>query len=229
MKFNTHTIRMALAAGIVSLCGATAVHATPTLTISSGGTTITVVDGGANDADLLVPGEVGFVGSVGVYNLNLDVGATKPFSGTATIPYFTLNATANSSAAGVLTIMFSDTDFGPSNGIFRSTLTGYAGGTVTSNAYDSTSNALFAESTLLTSLSGSGPLNSTSANGVGTPTGSYSLTEVLTITHTGMGTTSAGTTTTVPDGGSTLTLIGLSLVAIVGVHRLINGQSLLSL
>ncbi|MGZ5565953.1 MAG: hypothetical protein ACXWKG_02965, partial [Limisphaerales bacterium] len=84
--------------------------ATPQLRLSDGTTTITVTDGDANDQST-TPGVVYYNGPVGPnWVLDITVGITKPAAGaTAGEPYMDLNTYNQSSAAGDLTLEYTET------------------------------------------------------------------------------------------------------------------------
>src|SRR5437868_3939340 len=83
--------------------------AVPQLRLSDGTTTITVVDGDANDKEL-DPGAVTFIGTVGPHwNIsNVATGATKPLLGSPSEPFMDMEASCFSTSAGDLIVQFTD-------------------------------------------------------------------------------------------------------------------------
>jgi hypothetical protein len=190
--------------------------------ISDGITTLVIADGSLSDSDTTA-GIVKYVGTLGVWKLDL-FGITKPEDGSATDPYLYLHdfsASSTSAASSTLTIWFSDTGFGPTGTYTVAEIGGVTAGSVTYETFTGT--GLFDETTLLTSLAF--PSGAFSGTDIGTVTGAvgpYSLTDKVTITH-GAGSkvkTSFDATLTVPDGGTTLSLLGLSLLGLVAASRI---------
>jgi hypothetical protein len=74
-------------------------------------------DGAGNSAllsDTDGDGVITYSGTLGVWNLNVTTGVSKPFIGGVTTPKMDLNSVnASTRAGGVLTIMLTDTDFYP--------------------------------------------------------------------------------------------------------------------
>jgi hypothetical protein len=213
-------LKLGAVASALFLGGYSVANAVPTLTISDGITTITVLD------STPATGLVVWSGTIGGWTLNLDTGDTKPDSGTAEIPDMTLGfQTLSPTAGGTLTITWSDAGFGPSTGDFNASITGNStprgGGSATTSVgfttYYNTGNTIPAGpvgGTLLTtinSLPGS-ELAYVSPLLLG---GDYSLTEVVTITSSssrqGVETTGHAYLVAVPDAGSTLILLGTAM------------------
>ena len=178
-----------LLAGMAALAAislAPAAQAIPQLRLSDGFTTITVTDGGVGDINGSA-GVIVFQGAIGVFNINVTTGVTKPVLGSPTEPVLDLNSIAvNGTGPGTLTISFSETDFvstGPSVN-FLTSVGGVTAGSVVFDYFASASNANFATD-LLVSTTGSlvGPFVDTDL-GAEALTGLYSLTTVATITHT---------------------------------------------
>ncbi len=177
-------------------------YATPTLTLSDGTHT------GTGTSGLYGAGTDGFSGSVGSWNINVTTGISNSPGG---LPGLDLNSIDeySGSVGSTLTITFSDTGF-TQNGSALADIGGTqsysSGSTITFNTYWNTTN-------LLTT---SGGLTSTPFSAIDTssinPTGTYSLTEVVTITANGPGESSFDANVTVPDGGTTALLVGLALI-----------------
>ena len=198
-------------------CLVQSVNAIPTLTLSDGiaADTKTIVDNGVGD---LNPdsGIVLFSGSLGVFNINVTSGFTKPAVGSAAAPEIDISSFNNATAAGTLTITFSEGGFTG----FPGTVKADFGGTqMNGNA----TNTVLQNGMLLTTI---GPLSGTNFSGgmSGSLTGGapYSLTQSVVMNFTAAGDKSfdAHVGVAVPDGGMTVTLLGLGLAGLAGVGRL---------
>ena len=184
-------------------------YAIPTIKLYDGVTTVSVLDGSGSDLDP-APGIVTWFGPVGVWQINVTTGTS---SGSAASPFLDLNSVnASSTAGGTLTVSFSDTGFGPSDGGVGVSVGGTAAGTVQFETYADAGNGLFTLTTLLTSQSfGAGGFSGAASASLALPA-SYSLTEVATITHAaGEEATSFEGQLHVPDGGTTAWLLGITL------------------
>jgi hypothetical protein len=214
-------LHRALAAATVATMGLMPVQAwaVPTLQLTSGGTTVTITDGGAGDANSAA-GAVTFIGSIGDFFLNVSTGLTKPALGSATKPDIDLNSVNSSTSAGTLTISFSETDYiGNGNLRFKTDVGGTTQGEASFTVYGDATNTLFGTGTTLASLGAfSGGAFSGSNSTRAEFNGPYSLTQVATITHPGSGTTSYDIQTTIPVP-ATLGLIGIGLVGLGVVGR----------
>lgn len=190
-------------------------YAVPTLRLTSGAS-FTIADQSALDFNPAV-GVVTFIGTVGVFNINVSTGLTKPASGSAVTPYMDLNSINSSTAGGTISIEWTEDSFGPpaGSGTFVGAIGGTTAGTVSYNAYLDAGNTLFAPTTLIASL---GPFGGPAFSGVGgtgaaLPAGQYSLTQIVNITHGGPGTTSFDAELELPDSGLTMVMLGSSLAA----------------
>lgn len=181
-----------LLAGMAALAAislAPAAQAIPQLRLSDGFTTITVTDGGVGDINASA-GVIVFQGAIGVFNISVTTGVTKPVLGTPTEPVLDLNSIAvNGTGPGTLTISFSETDFVSTGSSvnFLTSVGGVTAGSVVFDYFASASNANFATD-LLVSSTGSlvGPFVDSDL-GSESLTGLYSLTTVATIVHTANG------------------------------------------
>ena len=165
-------------------------HAIPQLQIIQGASSLTIADQDVNDAsgDL---GGIAFVGSVGSFSFNVSGAATKPLIGSAANPRLDLSSlNINGASSGIIQLLFTETDFF-GDGSPVSFITGIGGataGTVTFDAYASASNTAFATDILLGSSGAlSGPTFDFDTMATLAMNGSYSLTTVVTIAHTGSG------------------------------------------
>lgn len=194
-------------------------EAVATLSLFDGTTTINVTDGGGNDSNVNV-GAVTYNGSIGIWQINVSTGLTKPIIGSPMRPDMDLNSVDFSTGAGTLVITFTDTDFTLPFGSAIAAIGGTQNGGNSTIRYE-TYQITGTSTNLLTSV---GTLTSTpfaasaSGNLIGTE-GSYSLRQVVTITHTAAGTSSFDASLQVPDGGATAALLGLGLVAVEGIRR----------
>ena len=204
--------------GAVSMLGflSQPARAIPTLTLSDGGSnTVTILDNGAGDLNPAL-GAVTFLGSVGIFDLNVSTGLTKPAQGSAAAPQIDLNSIDTSTGAGTLTITFSEDGFTGFPGTFHD----HFGGTQTNG---SIVNTVLQNGMLLVT---NGPFSTASfagdASGALTGGAPYSLTQSVALTFSGPGMKSfdAGGNVAVPDGGMTVTLLGLGLAGLAGVGRL---------
>ena len=207
-----------LTAIVVASGLALSAHATPTLTLSDGTTTIMVMDNQAGDLDPTL-GSVVFNGAVGTnFNINTSAGLTKPGDGSASAPAIDLSSLNHALGAGTLTITFSETGFTAFPGI----LTGHIGGTIAvggsltnvvmQNALDLVTNGPF----------GPGPFSGTGSAALidGAP---YSLTQTAILTFGARGSTSFDAMASVPgvpDGGTTVTMLGIGLLAVAAARRI---------
>lgn len=169
-------------------------HAISKLKLSEGLTSIEIADGGGGDLNSTA-GVITFIGNVGAFNItNVSTGITKPAQGAENNPHMHLNSVDISGGAGVLTIMFTDTDFTDLavglNGL-QAQFGGVASGSIAYEAWFGATNGEFEMTTKLSDLGGftSGSFSGTTSLPF-SPTGLYSLTQIVTITHTAGGTSS---------------------------------------
>ena len=224
MKHKKASIIIASAAMLAA--GTQFAGAVPTLTLFDGTTTITVVDGGVGDSNAAA-GAVTWVGTIGVWSVNVSTGITTPVT-TPPYPHLDLNSQDTSTAAGTLTIKWSDTG-NPAN---NKGMTLNIGGTVESvtsasltyRLYGDAGNTALATTTLLGTDGPFGPgafsQNGHTSVGLGGLGPNFSLTQQIVITHTGAGTTSFNAESqVVPDGGTTIALLGGSMLGLGAIRR----------
>ena len=229
MKSKTPLKISLLAAAVFSLSSPPHAHAITTLRLTDGVTTITIADAGAGDANP-VAGAVTFIGSIGSFSINnVTTGLSKPVLGSATLPFLDLNSVDVSGSAGTLTISFSDNFFGLTPGDVTANIGGTTGGTVSYSTFADASNLLFGKSTPLTSQGpfGGPAFSGTSFADLGLLS-PFSLTQEVVITHaSGVRATSFNAELKaqgVPDGGSTVGLLGLALVGLESLRRRFRGS-----
>ena len=223
---------LAAVAAVAGLAGSA--QAIPTLLISDGVNSITVTD---------VSGIIHYSSSASgsgwnaadKWNLVITTGIASPpapFGGTVTFPSLDLSIQASSvGGAGVLSISVFNTGYGPTSGSAKAQLTGNllsgtAGGinlnTFYSTANDGATTGVNAHSitTSGTITPGVGGVYSYTGSGSLTAGAPYSLTEVVTIDGRSAASYSLdGSTHTVPDGGTTLVLLGSALSSLALLRK----------
>jgi hypothetical protein len=195
------------------------------LRLTEGANQVTVVDGGAGDANPAA-GAVTFIGDVGVFSINVSTGITKPILGSASFPEMHLNSVNVSTAPGTLTIEFTETDFTNFASIpaFLMQFGGVTDGTISYSAYLDNNNTAFGQGTLIASsqLHSNGAFAEEFASNIVPSDEPYSLTQVVTITH-GAGTLDTSfdaTLQAVPEpGAATLALIGIAIGGLSFMRR----------
>jgi hypothetical protein len=204
---------LAVATGVVALV--TSASAVPTLYLSDGTVALTVADNSAFDSDSR-DGVVTYNGALGAnWTMSVSTGKTKPELGSATDPKLLLSSSSTSKGAGMLTIAFSDDGFGPVSGTLVNSFNGTSAGTVSGATFVDGGNVLGAQSTLLISGLAVGGAQSADFS----MTGPFSLTEVITIIHSGSGLTTVGEELSVPDAGLTLAMMGFGLIGLAAFAR----------
>ena len=205
------------AVGAFALFAANTANAIPTLKLSDGITTVTVGDGQIGVvSDLSAQtGAVTFIGAVGSWIVNVSTGISDPILGSPTNPHMDLNSVNVNVSGG------SGTDFAM-EALIGGTLNLASGSLLTYNTYASATNSLFAETHLLTSQTfNPGAFSGTDAGSFPvTPfPAPYSLTQKVVITHGAAGSTSFNAALQVPDGGTTVALLGFVLLGVEGLRR----------
>lgn len=182
-------------------------NAAATLTVYDGvNPLITVIDNGLGD-QFPITGEILVQTNVGVWSLDINVAVTKPIFGSTTEPVMDLSASASSSAAGSLRLVFSDNGFGPATGTLNATETGQvvngAPGTVTYGVYGDPANVIGATTVLIVGLGTTAFPTSETASGPLTLSAPFALTQIVTFTASGATTISsdASLNVTVPEPG----------------------------
>jgi hypothetical protein len=155
-------------------------------------------------------GAVTYIGGLGVWTLNVSTGVSKPVIGSAENPSMDLNSVDYSSSAGILTITWFDNGYTGLGGA-NMEIGGTTAGTIAYGAYQN--NALIGTTgslggTFAMTTGGSLPYDSTP----------YSLSEAITIVHSGAGISSFDAALSVPEPG-TLLFLGAGLITLFGIRR----------
>ena len=204
-----------------------------TLTIDDGlGNSLSLADNGVavtagtvsgtGDNFGAIDGVLQFTGTVGAYDV-----VTQTAVSSSPSPFLNLVYSVRTlgPASGTLSIQLTDTDFvsGIGNFTFRSDVNNSSqGGTFTAMQMLDADNVAFGGVPEFTADHGAVLVNQSEAIVLGVAlTGPFSLTEAITITHTGPGTTSGDITSTVSTVVPTPAALpaGLALMGLVAVHR----------
>jgi len=212
MKINTKILQIT-AAGALALATVNFAQAVPTLTMFDGTTTITITDGGAGDSSALA-GSVVWVGAIGVFNINVNTGLTKPILGTSTAPHMDLNFSANATAAGSLSVTFSDDGFN-----YTGSLVDVFGGTAGNNSLVTDTVLKNGGAFINQGPFGTGGFTATTSAFV-TLVPADVLSLRVNITTTGAGVSSGDKDVhSAPDNGLTVSLLGGAMVGLIALRR----------
>ena len=217
---------IALASSVVLIASMPFAAAVATMRISHSGEpsnwTVIEDEGTLDEADGIV-GSVSFLGTFGNWWLSVTTGITKPAVGTEERPFMDVNfVAASSTPGGTLVIEFSETDFGPMapNTNYVISIGGTTNGTLNCTTLVDVNNVLFAGDELGNRTFGPGAF-ACDVGAPGTYTSPFSLTKRITIDHGAGGTlvSSGDTEITVPDGGTTIAMLGLSLLGLGALRK----------
>ncbi|MBI1927878.1 PEP-CTERM sorting domain-containing protein [Candidatus Poribacteria bacterium] len=186
------------------------------LTSVGAAVTTTITDDLAGDSTPLTTGLITFSGAVGNFDVNVTLGSSKPFLGSATNPIMNITSlNATSTTADTLKIELTDTSFTGIVPGFQSDINGtLVPGTIDLKTYYDNGNGEFVLTTLVGSIGPIGPGvvsgSDTQAAAVVAP---YSITLVSNVVHTAAGqkTTFDATIQAVPEPSSLL-LLGAGLL-----------------
>ena len=211
-------MRKLFLSGLAALGLAVSSQATPVLVIwDDAGHTQTIYDNLAGDF-ASGSGQIAWVGSIGVWNLDVSVGVT---TGSSANPILDLSSSSTSTGAGVLSVWYGDNNFGSSAGSVNATI----GGTLLTgaslnffSAYNLENDPIGA-SFVLTNGQYSGNPFSGSETASFNPSGPYALVDYVVLTHTRAGTSSYDAMVSVPESGSTAILMSFGLIGLGLVKR----------
>jgi hypothetical protein len=216
-------LKTAMLMAMIAVCTQFAA-ATAILSISDGTNTVWAEDdqfipsGNQVTDKYPMPGVITIIQSFSNWTMNVSTGISKPIVGNAIEAEMDLNTiNVNSFAAGTLTIMFSDNNFGPlpENWYFKSAVGGTTVGTVSVKTYYDPTNTVhtigdnslgtLATDQFFSPIAFSGTADSQIPSAI---LNSYSLTQVVTITHANAGVTSLDANLKAVPEPSTLLLLG---------------------
>lgn len=187
------------------------------------GNTALVTDNAAGDLDAR-PGVILVSATLGVWDLTITTGLSKPQIGSSLVPSMDVDPVVHSTGAGLLTVMISDTGFGPIAAGLSADLTEAAftaAGNVDVYGWLDTTNAAFGTEYQKPSVLGLGPGADSGVAVAALPAAilaganPFSMTLAVDITHTGAGlTTGDASNNFVPEPA---TLAIWSLLGVAGV------------
>jgi hypothetical protein len=214
------------AVGLLTLSGisfALPAHAIPSLRLTEGANVVTVSDNGIGDVNSDI-GTVAFSGNIGSFYVPIALGVTKPILGSALSPSIDL-VSLQVGGGSTIQIEFSETDFstGGQSVDLPSLIGGTTNGTIRYQTFASLSNSLFATDIMISDSGVLGPgAFAFSDYATIALSGSYSLTSIVTITHSATITNSSfNATVEIAEPGliSMISLSGLLFAAGISARR----------
>jgi hypothetical protein len=197
-------------------------NAIPTLYISTTG-----LAGSYTAVASSATGAISYIGTAGVWNLFITSGLITPALGSATAPAVSIGITGTTTGAGSLWVGLADSGFTDASGGIMANITGHVvSGASESYLFETFSDTSNIQPTttlpvggVLTTLSGTVPV-STTATGVLPAIDPNTLGEILELTAFGATSTSVNASfASVPDGGATALLLGVSIAGLALLKR----------
>ncbi len=203
---------LSAAAALLAVQSATAV---PTLFLSDGVNSVTIVDQLAGDANVNV-GAVTFIGTIGGWTINVTTGTANPPGplGNASHPFVDLSSVNSFNGVGssTLTMRFTADNLGPFSGTIVNAVGGTLGNTSASFGVTTAPGSTTVATQTFTTLGAFSGTTTGAISGPGSST--LTLTAILVATGAGQSSFDQQVTVPVPDAGMTLALLGSGLTGL---------------